>query len=68
KLKGNQIKDYGISFGLGLPFRRTNTSFNCSVEVGRKGTLKDNLVRETYGILNIGFTFYDFWFIKRKFN
>ena len=68
QLRGNQIQDYGITFGVGLPFRRSNTSFNISYEMGRKGTLNSNLVQETYGIVNVGFTFYDFWFIKRKYN
>jgi hypothetical protein len=68
QLNGNQIKDYGISFGVGLPFRRTNSSFSFSFELGRKGTLKDNLVQETYGIINVGFSFYDIWFVKRKYN
>lgn len=62
----NQINDYGITFGVGLPFRRTRTSFNISCEVGRRGTI--SYVQETYGIVNVGFTFYDFWFIKRKYN
>ena len=68
KLRENQIKDYGITFGAGLPFKRSNTTFNISCELGRKGTLSNNLIQETYGVVNIGFTFYDFWFIKRKFN
>lgn len=62
----NQINDYGITFGVGLPFRRTNTSFNISCEVGRKGNT--DYIQETYGVFNVGFTFYDFWFIKRKYN
>ena len=68
QLRDNQIKDYGITFGVGLPYRRTNTSFNISFEVGRKGTQQNNLVQETYGVVNVGFTFYDIWFVKRKFN
>jgi hypothetical protein len=68
QLRENQINDYGITFGVGLPFRRSNTTFNISTEFGRKGTLSDNLIRETYGIVNIGFTFYDFWFVKRKYD
>lgn len=67
-LKGNQIKDYGISFGVGLPFRRTNTSFNISFELGTRGTTNNGLIKENYGIINLGVTFYDYWFIKRKFN
>jgi hypothetical protein len=38
------------------------------MELGRKGTLEDKLVQETYGTINVGFTFYDFWFIKRRYN
>lgn len=68
ELRNKQIEDYGITFGVGLPFRRSKTSFNLSFELGRKGTLDNNLVQETYGIVNIGFTFYDIWFVKRKFN
>jgi hypothetical protein len=68
QLRDNQINDYGITFGVGLPFRRSNTSMNISWELGRKGTLDNNLVQETYGIFNVGFTFYDFWFVKRKYN
>lgn len=68
QLRGNQINDYGITFGVGLPFRRTNTTFNISYEMGKKGTLRNNLVEEKYGIINVGFTFYDFWFVKRKFD
>jgi len=68
KLRGNQIKDYGITFGVGLPFKRSNSTFNISCELGQKGTLSNNLIQETYGVVNIGFTFYDFWFMKRKYN
>ena len=68
KVRENQINDYGITFGVGLPFKRSNTSFNISFELGQKGTLSNNLVQETYGVVNIGFTLYDFWFIKRKYN
>ena len=68
QLRDNQINDYGMTFGVGLPFRRSNTTFNISGEIGRKGTLSNNLIQETYGIVNVGFTFYDFWFVKRKYN
>jgi hypothetical protein len=68
ELRDNQINDYGITFGVGLPFRRTRTSFNIALELGRKGTLENGLVQENYGIINFGFTFYDFWFVKQKIN
>lgn len=68
KLADHQITDYGITFGLGLPLRRTKSTFNIAVELGTRGTTNNGLVREDYGIINFGFTFYDFWFMKRKIN
>ncbi len=68
KIANHHIKDYGITFGLGLPIRRSNSTFNIALELGTKGTKQDGLVRENYGIINFGFTFYDFWFIKQRIN
>lgn len=67
-LRNTQIKDYGITFGVGLPLRRTSTSFNLSYEMGMRGTNKDGLTSEKYGIVSFGVTFYDIWFVKRKYN
>lgn len=68
QLRGEQLKDYGITFGVGLPFRGTKTTFNLSVVLGQRGTLSNNLIRENYGIINLSFTLHDFWFYKRKFD
>ncbi len=70
KLTGNfeQLKDFGISFGIGLPLRRSKTSFNIVYELGQRGTLKYNLIKETYNIISFNLTLYDIWFIKRKFD
>lgn len=68
KFGDRQITDAAITLGLGLPLRRTRSSLNFSIEVGQRGTLLDNLVKETYGTFNIGITFYDFWFYKRQYN
>ncbi|MBN1989129.1 MAG: hypothetical protein JW783_07035 [Bacteroidales bacterium] len=68
KLRDNQINNYGITFGVGLPFRNTNTSFNLSVELGQRGTTANSLVKESYSLVNFSVVFYDFWFFKRKYN
>ena len=70
KLTGNfeQLKDFGISFGIGLPLRRSKTSFSIVYELGQRGTLKYNLIKETYNIISFNLTLYDIWFIKRKFD
>ncbi|NLA23466.1 MAG: hypothetical protein GX879_00715 [Bacteroidales bacterium] len=65
---GEQINDFGISFGLGLPMKRSKTSFNVWIELGQKGTTKSNLVRERYLNLGLNFSLSDIWFVKRKFD
>jgi hypothetical protein len=55
--------------GVGLPLKRSYQSkVNCSLQVGKRGTLKDNLVREQYIRLSIGLTFNEVWFQKKKFD
>ncbi|MGC9342737.1 MAG: hypothetical protein ACP5E3_08560, partial [Bacteroidales bacterium] len=68
RIQGEQIQDYGITFGVGLPFRGTKTTFNLGMVLGQRGTLNNNLIRENYGIINLSFTLHDFWFFKRKFD
>ncbi|MFW5821219.1 MAG: hypothetical protein ACOCWA_08010 [Bacteroidota bacterium] len=68
RIRGEQLKDYGITFGVGLPFRGTKTTFNLGVVLGQRGTTDNNLVKENYGIINLSFTLHDFWFFKRKFD
>jgi hypothetical protein len=66
--QGNtRINDFGISFGLGLPLKRSNTTFNLSLQLGQRGSLKNNLVKEEYVMLGMNFSLSDIWFIKRKF-
>ncbi len=60
------INDFGISFGLGLPMKRSRTSFNVSLELGQRGSLENSLIKENYAIFGISFNLADTWFIKRK--
>jgi len=71
-INGTDITQYGASFGLGIPIPNTSrTSFykiNFAAEVGRRGTLENNLVRETFFNFRLGFTINDKWFQKFKFD
>lgn len=61
-----QINDFGISFGLGLPVKHSASTINLSLEAGQRGSLKDYLVRERYVTLVVNFSLTDIWFLKRK--
>ena len=68
QLQDEQLKDYGISFGVGLPLRNNRSTFNLAFNAGRRGTLENNLIRENYMFLSFSVTLYDFWFMKRKYD
>ncbi|MEE4197416.1 MAG: hypothetical protein V2I54_07210 [Bacteroidales bacterium] len=68
KLNGEQIKNYGITFGLGFPIANQKTSLNLSCAYGKNGTTNNGLIEENYFLFGVNLTLYDFWFIKRKFN
>ena len=67
-LSNQQINDFGISFGVGLPLYRSSSTVNISAEVGQRGTTDNNLIKEKYAKLNLSVNLHDLWFIKRKFD
>lgn len=67
-INNQQINDIGISFGVGIPIYRSNSTINVSAEFGRRGTQHNNLVLEKYTKLNLSVNLYDLWFIKRRFD
>lgn len=65
-IDNNNINDYGITFGLGLPLR--GSSFNLVFEFGQRGSNDKGLIKENYGILTLNLSLLDIWFLKRKYN
>ncbi len=68
ELNNKDISQYGITFGLGIPAKGTFSFMNLGVEIGQRGTIENNLLRETFFRTYIGFTLNDKWFIKRKYD
>jgi hypothetical protein len=64
----HQLKDYGITFGVGLPIKTLKTSINVAFTLGTRGTTEYNLVKENYGIITFNVTLHDVWFRKRRFD
>jgi hypothetical protein len=70
-VNNTNIKRYGATFGVGLPLRPNNTSFykiNIAAEVGKRGTLVNSLVKESYVNVHLSFTLNDRWFLKYRFD
>lgn len=71
--QGQKINEKAVTFGFEIPFKMmTVSSVNLGVELGERGTLKKELIRERYFKINVGvFLFgrdYDYWFEKYKYN
>lgn len=68
RLSQQDISEFGISFGVGLPTRRNISNLNITVEYGQRGTTEANLVQEDFFNFGLSLSLNDIWFLKRKFN
>ncbi|GEC78973.1 membrane protein [Flavobacterium aquatile] len=65
---GQQINDYAMTLGFGLPLNGTFSNINLGFEFGKRGTTNAGLIEENYTNISLGFTFNDEWFRRRKIN
>ncbi len=64
-LNTQQINDVGGSIGAGFNSLK-GLSIMTALEVGRRGTISNGLVKENYVQFTIGISYRDFWFTKIK--
>lgn len=67
-IQGEQVKEAGFSFGIGLPMKRspsrTNFYFDYTKKYGPAGSI---IHTEHYYTMGLSLNLYDWWFIKRKY-
>ncbi|MDN3587304.1 hypothetical protein QWY86_11535 [Pedobacter aquatilis] len=71
KIGSQDIKQMGASLGFGFPLASANVGstfykINFTTEVGQRGTVANNLVKERYINFHLGFTLNDTWFRKYR--
>ncbi len=64
-IKGEDINEYGISFGVGLPIGKLFSNINVGFELGSRGTTAKGLVKENFFNTFISLSLNDRWFEKR---
>jgi len=67
RIKNEEINNFGISFGLGLPVRNFS-NINFDFEYGKRGTLNAGLIEENYFNVKLSLSLSDIWFQKRKYD
>jgi hypothetical protein len=66
RYNNESVKDKAVSVGLGLPIRSMG-DLNFSVEVGQRGTLKNEGIVENYVNFTLSLTLFEYWFVKYKY-
>lgn len=67
-INNQDLKDYALSVGFGLPLGGAFSNANIGVEYGSRGTAKASLVEENYTNFLLSLSLNDRWFIKRKYD
>jgi hypothetical protein len=68
KLDGNDVNTIGITLGVTLPVFRYYNGISLGVDMGQRGSKKNNMIRERYAMFVIGFNIHDIWFQKPRYN
>lgn len=69
---GTNVNQFAITGGMSFPFENRSGSrmsgIDLGIELGKRGTLDNNLIRQNFINLKIGINFADKWFIKRLYD
>ncbi len=69
---GTDINKFALTGGVTLPFENRSASrmsgIDIGVEVGQRGTVDNNMIRQNFVNLRIGINFADKWFTKRLYD
>lgn len=68
KLNGHTVNSYGVTFGITFPVFRLYNGVSLSFDLGQRGSKANNMIREQYAMICVGFNIHDIWFQKPKYN
>lgn len=67
-INGEQLKEFGITFGAGIPMARSWSKLNLYFDwTSRGGSLSNGLHRENCFTIGLSLNLYDYWFMKAKY-
>lgn len=71
-LNGTDINQFALTGGVTLPFENRSASrmsgIDIGVEIGKRGTLENNMIRQNFVNFRVGLNFADKWFQKRLYD
>ena len=63
---GNNVREYGVSIGFGLPAPKQKTVINLGIEWRHRQANPNPLIKENYLSIKVGVNFNERWFYQRK--
>ncbi len=63
-----QLTEKSISFGFGIPVKKSRTKYDFSCTLGKRGTVEDKLIKEQFVRLGLSVSYDGIWFVKRKYD
>jgi hypothetical protein len=66
-LAGQQVASTGITLGVTLPIVNNYNGFTIGIDLGQRGSLGGEMIRERYFNISLGFNLYDIWFRKPQY-
>lgn len=71
-LNGTDVNQFALTGGLTLPFENRSVNrmsgIDLGLEVGKRGTLDNNMIRQNFVNLRVSINFADKWFMKRLYD
>lgn len=71
-LNGTNINQFALTGGVTLPFENRSVNrmsgIDLGLEIGKRGTLDNNMIRQNFINLRVGINFADKWFVKRLYD
>jgi hypothetical protein len=67
-LNDTQLKEMSVSFGFGIPVRKSRTKYDVSLTLGERGTTENNLIKEQFIRVGLSVSYDGIWFVKRKYD
>jgi len=67
KPHGENLDEFGISFGTIIPIRGSLSAVNINFEYSQRGSTSDHQMLENFYRLNVSVNIYERWFMRRRF-
>ncbi|ALJ05180.1 hypothetical protein APS56_08605 [Pseudalgibacter alginicilyticus] len=67
-INNEDVKEFGMSFGVGLPVGDVFSNVNIGLEIGKRGSTNSNLIQENFINLQLSLSLNDKWFGKHKYD